>query len=161
MLSTPNLARSDASRTGAPRYMAHEGMRRPWSPSTLQIVIDDPTRKARFAYAIRTARERRGLTPPQLAKLLDVQPSTVNAWEKPDRTAAPSILDLGPLCNALGVDANLFAVLPPIPAWEGETYLMDEPADRAARAAVDGERQSELDGDGETDDPKRRAPARS
>jgi transcriptional regulator with XRE-family HTH domain len=136
MLSTPNLTRPDTERMASPRNAAHEGMRRPWSPSRLQIVIDDPTRKARFAYAIRTARERRGLTPPQLAKLLDVQPSTVNAWEHPAKTAAPSILYLGLLCEALGVDANLFAVLPPIPAWEGETYLMDDPAERAARAAL-------------------------
>lgn len=139
MLSTPNVTQSATGSDGAPRYAAHEGMRRPWSPSRLQSVLNDPTRKARFAYAIRTARERRGLTPPQLAKLLDVQPSTVNAWEKPDRTAAPSILDLGPLCEALGVDANLFAVLPPIPAWEGETYLMDELSaeERAAIRAID------------------------
>ena len=161
MLSTPNLSRLGAAPAGAPRNAAHEGMRRPWSPSRLQIVIDDPTRKARFAYAIKTARERRGLTPPQLAKLLGIQPSTVNAWEKPNKTAAPSILDLGPLCDALGVDANLFAVLPPIPAWEGDSYLMDDPADRAVLAALhDAEPIEPDDGDG-SDDPKRQAPAQT
>ena len=87
-------------------------------------MIDDQERKARFAYALSTARKRRGLTPPQLAAQLGKQRATINAWENPAKTAVPSILDLGPLCEALGVDANLFSVLPPIPAWEGEAYLM-------------------------------------
>ena len=137
MLSTPDFARSEAVPRGAPRDAVHKGMGRPWSPVRLVSVIDDPTRKARFAYAIRTARERRGLTPPQLARLLRIQPSTVNAWEKPDKTAAPSILDLGPLCDALGVDANLFAVLPAIPPSPVDEYLTLSPEEEAALRSVD------------------------
>ncbi len=89
-----------------------------------------------------------------------MQPSTVNAWEKPHETAAPSILYLGPLCEALGVDANLFAVLPPIPAWEGETYLMDDEADRAAHAAVEVEVPHEPDDGDDPDEGDVPSPAR-
>jgi len=88
------------------------------------------------------------MTPPQLADRLHVARGTVNKWESGEQ--APSLLMLGPLCDALGVDANLFAVLPPIPAWEGETYLMDEAADRAALAGVEGETEHELS---DADDP--------
>jgi hypothetical protein len=72
----------------------------------------------------------------------------------------PSLLMLGPLCEALGVDANLFAVLPPIPAWEGESYLMDESADRAALAAVEAAEQPELDGGGDPDEEGEPIPVR-
>lgn len=100
-------------------------------------MLDDPSRKARLAYAIRSAREKRQITPPQLAARLGVGRGAVNKWESGE--SAPSLLILGPLCEALGVDANLFAVLPPIPAWEGETYLMDELSaeERAAIRAID------------------------
>lgn len=113
----------------------------------LSVVLDDPTRKARLAYAIRSARDRRGLTPPQLADRLHVARGTVNKWESGEQV--PNLLMLGPLCDALGVDANLFAVLPPIPAWEGESYLMDDAADRAARAAIEGAALSEQEADGD------------
>lgn len=123
----------------------------------LGVVLDDPTRRSRLAYAIRSARDRRGLTPPQLADRLHVARGTVNKWESGEQV--PNLLMLGPLCDALGVDANLFAVLPPIPAWEGESYLMDDPADRSLQAAVDsGTPPEQGDGDG-SDDPARRAPA--
>lgn len=125
----------------------------------LGVVLDDPTRRSRLAYAIRSARDKRGLTPPQLADRLHVARGTVNKWESGEQV--PNLLMLGPLCDALGVDANLFAVLPPIPAWEGESYLMDDPADRAARAALDDEGQhAQGDGDG-SQDPPRQARARS
>src|SRR5690606_26683664 len=86
----------------------------------LGVVLDDPTRRSRLAYAIRSARDKRGMTPPQLADRLHVARGTVNKWESGEQV--PNLLMLGPLCDALGVDANLFAVLPPIPAWEGESY---------------------------------------
>jgi transcriptional regulator with XRE-family HTH domain len=126
---------------------------------TLSAVLDDPTRRARLAYAIRSARDRRKLTPPQLAERLNVGRGTVNKWESGEQV--PSLLMLGPLCDALGVDANLFAVLPPIPAWEGETYLMDDPADRAARAALATDAPPEQGAGGAQDGPGRPAPAQS
>lgn len=125
----------------------------------LSTVLDDTARRARLAYAIRSARDRRGLTPPKLAERIGVRPGTVNKWESGEQM--PSLLMLGPLCEVLGVDANLFAVLPPIPAWEGESYLMDDPAERAARAALAGGEPPEPGGGGESEDPARRARARS
>lgn len=124
----------------------------------LNVVLDDQSRKARLAYAIRSARDKRGLTPPQLADRLNVARGTVNKWESGEQV--PSLLMLGPLCAALGVDANLFAVLPPIPAWEGESYLMDDPATRAARAALEGEGVIPPADADDPPDPIERAPAR-
>ncbi len=116
-------------------------------------MLDDTARRARLAYAIRSARDRRGLTPPKLAEKLGVRPGTVNKWESGEQM--PSLLMLGPLCDVLGVDANLFAVLPPIPAWEGETYLMDDAADRAALAALDDATPNEP---ADADDPPEKVP---
>lgn len=82
-------------------------------PRRLRPVLSEKERKARLAYAIRTAREARGLTPPQLAQRMGRQRGTVNKWES--GASAPSLLDLGPLCEALAVDARLFADLPAIP----------------------------------------------
>jgi len=96
-----------------------------------------------LAYAIRTARLRRGLTPPKLAKLLNVAPGTVNKWEEADQI--PNLLMLGPLCEALGVDANLFADLPPIPASPVDDYLVSDlaPEEAAALRAVDAATQEQ------------------
>ena len=83
-------------------------------------------RKARFVYALRRAREKRGLTPPQLADRLRVSRGTVNRWEDPLRKDAPSILMLGVLCEKLGVEPRLWAVLPPEPPSEVDDYLVEE-----------------------------------
>lgn len=109
-------------------------------------MVKDADRKARLAYAIKQAREIRGLTPPQLARKLGKGRGTINKWEDPDSTAAPSVLDLGALCEALGVDANLFAKLPPIPPNPVEEFLVDqtvaagvESGRRRARRRVEGD----------------------
>ena len=111
----------------------------------LGLVMDDAERKARLAYAIREASERRGMTPPQLAAKLGVQRNTVNAWESPHKTAAPSLLMLGRLCDALGVDARLFADLPPIPVSPVDDYLTADltPEEAAALRAVDAAEQEQ------------------
>lgn len=159
MCQALSSARLDGRLVAAPRSALQERADKTWRASRLRVVMDDPTRKARFAYALRRVRENRGLSAPELARLMNVERATVNSWEKPHKTAAPSILVLGTLCDALGVDANLFAVLPPIPAWEGETYLMDEAAERAIRAALESETPQEPD-DGD-DPPDQDPPARA
>jgi transcriptional regulator with XRE-family HTH domain len=80
-------------------------------------------RKRRLGYAIRRAREKRDLTPPQLADLVGVGRDTVNAWERGD--SVPSMLYLGPLCAALMVDPRLFADLPEEPPSPVDEYLLD------------------------------------
>jgi transcriptional regulator with XRE-family HTH domain len=113
-----------------------------WQPPTLVSVLSEEERKARLAYAIRTARERRGMTPPQLAARIGRGRGTVNSWESGE--SVPSLLDLGPLCAALQVDPRLFADLPPIPPSPVDEYLVgqavaegvEEGRRRAARPRV-------------------------
>jgi transcriptional regulator with XRE-family HTH domain len=88
-------------------------------------------RRDRLGYAIRRAREKRGLTPPQLAERLGVARGTINEWES--AKSVPSMLYLGPLCSVLDVDPRLFADLPPEPASPVDDYLL-----AAATAAVLG-----------------------
>lgn len=94
----------------------------PWCVPSLRVVISDTERKARLAYAIRRAREQRGMTPPQLAAAVGRGRGTINDWEA--GKSAPSLLDLGPLCVALGVDPRLFADLPEEPPSPVDEYLV-------------------------------------
>ena len=89
-------------------------------------------RAARLAYVIRWARERQGLTPPQLAEQLGVFRGTVNAWES--GKSVPSLLMLGPLCDALGLSPMVFRDLPEEPPSPLAQYL--EPAAERAVARV-------------------------
>lgn len=102
----------------------------PWRVPSLRVVISDPDRKVRLAYAIRRAREQRGMTPPQLAAAVGRGRGTINDWES--GKSAPSLLDLGPLCSALGVDPRLFADLPEEPPSPVDEYLVE-----AAREGVE------------------------
>lgn len=94
----------------------------PWRPLRLLPVGSDLDRKARLAYAIRYAREQRQMTPPQLAERLGRSRGTINDWES--GKSAPSLLDLGPLCEVLGADPRLFADLPPEPVSPVDEYLV-------------------------------------
>ena len=87
--------------------------------------VTESERKLRLAYAIRTAREARSMTPPQLAEKLNISRGTVNKWEAGE--AVPSLLMLGPLSEALGVDPTLFVELPAVP---------DSPIRRFLRSAL-------------------------
>jgi len=113
-------------------YREVEGRRR---ALTLSVVLDEQERRRRLAYAIRSAREKRKLSPPQLADRLGVGRGSINKWESGE--SVPSLLWLGPLCDALGLDANLFAVLPPIPQSPVDDYLTLTPEEAAALRAVD------------------------
>lgn len=74
---------------------------------TLPFVPRDAELKARLAYAIKSAREDAQLSRPELATLVGVGRGAVSAWEK--GVSVPSLLNLGALCDALQVDADLFA----------------------------------------------------
>lgn len=84
--------------------------------------LSEEERKRRIAYVIRSARERRGLTPPVLADRVGRSRGTVNDWERGDST--PSLVDLGPLCRALGLDPRAFAELPAIPPDPVAEFLL-------------------------------------
>lgn len=89
---------------------------------TLPFVHRDAELKARLARAIQDAREQAGLSRPELARLVGVQRGAVNAWEK--GTSVPSLLNLGALCDALQVTADLFAHPPAIPTSPVARYRL-------------------------------------
>lgn len=90
--------------------------------------MTDIERKRRIAYAIRTVREERRLSRPELAALVGVGRGAVNDWENAE--TLPSLLNLGPLCDALGVDADLFAHPPEIPASTVRRFLLESGAQK-------------------------------
>jgi transcriptional regulator with XRE-family HTH domain len=94
--------------------------------------MTDIERKRRIAYAIRSAREARGLSRPQLAAAVGVGRGAVSDWENGE--TLPSLLNLGPICDALEVDANLFAHPPEIPASPVLDFLLE----RESKDAADG-----------------------
>lgn len=99
----------------------------PWCPRTVAGVQGgEIERKRRLGYAIRRAREKRELTPPQLAERIGVGRGTINDWEAGE--SVPSMLYLGPLCVALQVDARLFADLPEEPPSPVDEYLLVDEA---------------------------------
>jgi transcriptional regulator with XRE-family HTH domain len=83
---------------------------------TLPFMHSDADLKARLAYYVREAREEAGLTRTELASLVGVNPGAPRTWE--NGSSVPSLLNLGPLCDALGVSAELFAHPPAIPTNE-------------------------------------------
>jgi DNA-binding XRE family transcriptional regulator len=84
----------------------------------------DADLKARLAYAIRAAREEAGLSRPELAGLVGVNRGAVYTWER--GLSVPSLLNLGPLCDALRVNPDLFAHPPEIPDSPIRRYMLDE-----------------------------------
>lgn len=97
---------------------------------TLGLAMTDIERKHRIAFAIRSAREARGFSRPQLAALVGVSRGAVSDWENAE--TLPGLLNLGPLCDALGVDPDLFAHPPEIPVSPVHRYLRDNPKDNEA-----------------------------
>lgn len=92
------------------------------SALSLAVVLSEQERKIRIAYLIATARTRRGLTPPELGEKVGRQRGTINDWEA--NRSTPSLVDLGPLCAALGLEPRAFAELPAIPADPLAEYLI-------------------------------------
>lgn len=99
----------------------------------LAAMESEQERKRRIAYVIRSTRERRGMTPPQLGAKVGRGRGTINAWESGQST--PSLVDLAPLCLALGLDPAVFAELPAIPADPIAAYLRDAAAEAAEEGA--------------------------
>lgn len=124
---------------------------------TLGLPMTDIERKQRIAYAIRSAREERGLSRPDLAALVGVGRGAVSDWENGE--SLPSLLNLGPLCDALGVHADLFAHPPEIPVSPVRQYLR-EVAERAADFAVDETLEQQPDGAAPGDRRRRATPSK-
>jgi transcriptional regulator with XRE-family HTH domain len=60
---------------------------------------------------------------PDLARIVGVSRNATLAWEKGQ--SVPSLLNLGALCDALQVSADLFAHPPPIPESPVTAYLLE------------------------------------
>ncbi len=101
---------------------------RSWAP-TLGLPMTDMERKKRISHAIRVAREMRGLSRPDLAALVGVGRGAVSDWENAE--TLPSLLNLGPLCDALQVDADLFAHPPEIQESPVRRYMLEAGKDDA------------------------------
>jgi transcriptional regulator with XRE-family HTH domain len=92
-----------------------------WGP-TLGLAMNNTERKERIAYYIQDARIARGFEVKELADLVGVGKSSVYDWENGE--TLPSLANLGPLCDALGVDADLFAHPPEIPDSPVRRYML-------------------------------------
>jgi transcriptional regulator with XRE-family HTH domain len=92
--------------------------------------MTDIERKQRISHFIQAARKLRGLSRPELAELVGVGRGAVSDWENGE--TLPSLLNLGPLCDALQVNADLFAHPPPIPESPVNAYLLEREAKEAA-----------------------------
>lgn len=103
---------------------------------SLAAVLSEEERKARIAYVIESAMLRRNLTPPQLASRVGRSRGTVNDWIA--QRSTPSLVDLGPICAALELDARVFAALPAIPVDPLADYLLAS----AEGAAAEGVRRA-------------------
>jgi transcriptional regulator with XRE-family HTH domain len=115
---------------------------------TLRIVLDDVERRARLAYAISEAMRRRRLTAPKVGAKIGRSAETVRRWA--DGRNVPSVLDVGPLADALGVSVDYLVNPLPVPEYAIDDYLIedDEPtvedADRALDELLAGEAASTL-----------------
>jgi transcriptional regulator with XRE-family HTH domain len=84
--------------------------------------LSEEERKRRIAYVIESTRRHRDISPPELARRVGRSRGTINDWEAGRST--PSLVDLGPLCVALGVKPDAFADLPAIPDDPLVAYLL-------------------------------------
>jgi transcriptional regulator with XRE-family HTH domain len=116
----PVLTGMDLGVPDSPEVSAHSQ----WSDLNIaHRVTDDVQRKEELAYAIRAAMARRGLSAPDVAKLIGRSPVTVGRWVRGE--TAPSALDVGPLAAALGVRSDYLIEPPPIPDYPIERYLVE------------------------------------
>lgn len=102
-------------------------------PLFLDCLLVEAARRERLGYVIRAARQRADMTADELAARLGVVPATVYAWEQ--HRKAPSILMLGPLCDALGVTPELFRALPAEPPSPIEEYVVQAATEGAREGA--------------------------
>lgn len=85
--------------------------------------MTDAEYRRRVAHWIRVAREKRGLSRPQLASLVGVGRGAVSDWE--NAATLPSLGNLGAICKALELDPSLFADPPEIPPNPIDAFMLD------------------------------------
>lgn len=94
-----------------------------WPMPTLLPMRSDVDRKSRLSFAISWAMWKRGVTPPQVAAAIGKDAQTVRRWR--DGETAPSVLDVGPLAQALGLRVDFFTNPPAVPEYPFEEYVVD------------------------------------
>lgn len=101
-------------------------------------VTDDMLQKERLAYAIRYAMQKKRLSAPEVAARIGRSTITVGRWVRGE--TAPSLLDVGPLANALGVRPEYLFDPPEIPEYPIEQYLVE---DAVLGGVEEGERRAD------------------
>jgi len=84
----------------------------PWRAYPRRSMVDDVDRRERFAYALREALRIRKMSQGQLAERIGRAEGTVRRWAAGQ--TLPSVLEIAPLADALGVEYRYF-VKPPEP----------------------------------------------
>lgn len=93
--------------------------------------------KDRLAYAIRYAMKEQGLTASDVAQRIGRSKMTVGRWMRAE--TAPSLLDVTPLANALGVRPEYLYDPPEIPRYPIDQYLVE---DAVQGGVEEGERRA-------------------
>ena len=89
---------------------------------SLGLVDTDAEMQRRLAYAIRAAMAEKSWKPPDLARALKRDPSTVNRWVNGE--SVPNMLMTKALAEALGVRPELLFDPPPVPDYPLTEYLV-------------------------------------
>ncbi len=89
---------------------------------SLGLVNGDAEMQERLAYAIRAGMARKGWKPPDLARAISRDPSTVARWASGD--SIPNMLMVKTLADALDVRPEFLFDPPPIPDYPISEYLV-------------------------------------
>lgn len=76
------------------------------------VMVDDMDKRERFAYALREVLRVRKMSQAELATQLGRSEQTIQRWAS--AATVPSVLEIGPLADALGIDPIYF-IRPPEP----------------------------------------------
>lgn len=93
---------------------------------SLGLVDTDAEMQRRLAYAIRAALARKGWKPPDLARAINRDASTVTRWA--DGKSVPNLLMVKAIAEALEVKPEFLYDPPPVPEYPLSEYLVREAA---------------------------------
>lgn len=112
---------------------------------SLGLVDADAEMQRRLAYAIRAALAAKGWKPPDLARELNRDPSTINRWVNGE--SVPNLFMVKALATALGVKPELLYDPPPVPDYPLSEYLVREAASAGVEQGLRQGRRRRASGD--------------
>lgn len=112
---------------------------------SLGLVDADAELQRRLAYAIRAAMTAKGWKPPDLARELRRDPSTVNRWVNGE--SVPNLLMTKALAAALEVKPEFLFDPPPVPDYPLSEYLIREAGVAAVAEGTQRARRRRASGD--------------